>query len=83
MCTALGPQANSGSPRIKSTWFFTVNWRRAGPTSSQTMAANSRWKQQTVNKQMQTSKQNKQTVNEGWNKIIDLEKLNIKNIAKN
>ena len=40
--------------------------RRLGPTSNQTMAANSRWKQQTVNKQMQTSKQNKQTVNEGW-----------------
>ena len=66
MCTALGPQANSGSPKIKITWFWVVNWRRAGPTSNQTMAANSRWKQQTVNKQMQTSKQNKQTVNEGW-----------------
>ena len=69
MCTALGPQANSGRPRIKITWFLVVNRRTVGPTSNQTMAANSRWKQansKQADANKQTEQANRKRRMEGW-----------------
>ena len=57
MCTALGPQANSGSPRIKTTWFLVVICRALGPTSNQTRWAN---KQTSSKQDGQTSRKEKE-----------------------
>ena len=61
MCTALGPQANSGSPKIKIMWFWVVNWRIVGRTSNQTRWAN---KQTSSKQDRQTSRKEKEKENE-------------------
>ena len=51
MCTALEPQANSGSPGIKAMWFFTAICRAVGPTSNRQSGQMEGWKE--GNKQME------------------------------
>ena len=57
MWTALGPQANSGSPKSKSMWFLRVIWRVVGRTSNQTRWAN---KQTSSKQDRQTSRKEKE-----------------------
>ena len=45
MCTALEPQANSGSPGIKAMWFFTAIWLAVGPTSNRQFGQMEGWKE--------------------------------------
>ena len=56
MCTALEPQANSGSPKRKRSGFWVVICRRLGRTSNQTRWAN---KQTSSKQDGQTSRKEK------------------------
>ena len=71
MCTALEPQANSGSPKSKATWFWVVICRALGPTSNQTRWAN---KQTSSKQDGQTSRKEKEKKKKEKKKGKDKEK---------